>query len=173
MPLPLNSALRCASTAILMLIWVFSCYALPKDNEQAIQILADSSLINYKTGVNIYEGNVAINQGSTHLLADRVVTKNNTQHKMAEATAYGIKKLAEYSTLPKENDPVLTAKAKIIRYYPPKATVILEDHVIVTQGENSFHGALIVYNIQDQTVTAPANNNGRAVIIIEPKQVKT
>lgn len=148
-------------------------YALSSDSQQPMQIIADSTLINYKSGVNTYEGNVKINQGSTHLTADRLITKTNSQHKMEIATAYGLKKLAEYTTIPKSGDQQFHAKAKIIRFYPPKSTIELENDVIVTQGENSFHGAMIIYNMKDQTVTAPALKNGRTTIIIEPKQLES
>src|SRR5579864_9016303 len=75
-------------------------YALPSDSEQTMQITSDSTLINYKTGVNTYEGKVKKNQGTTHLIADRLITKNNAQHKTVEAIDYSIKQLEEYSTIP-------------------------------------------------------------------------
>jgi lipopolysaccharide export system protein LptA len=155
---------------LVFLFLPLSVYALPEDRDQAMNIVADASLFNYKTGINTYEGNVKIDQGTTHLLADRLTTKSDTRHKMIEATAYGIKKIAEYTTLPKKGDLPLHAKANIIRFFPPKATVILEGNVVVTQGENSFHGPVIIYNMKDQIVTAPASQNGHATIIIEPNQ---
>lgn len=146
--------------------------ALPDDQEKSFNIIADSSLFNYKTGVDTYEGNVKVDQGSSHLTADRLVTRKNKQHKIIEAVATGITKLAEYSTIPKIGDPMLHAQAKIIKFYPLTSAVILEQDVIVTQKENSFHGPRIIYNIKDQTVTAPASKEGRATITIEPDQTK-
>jgi lipopolysaccharide export system protein LptA len=145
-------------------------FALPSDEDKPLQITADSSFINYKTGVYTYEGNVKITQGTTQLLADKVVTKNDNHHKMKEAIAYGTKRLAEYSTVPKEGDEPMRAQARVIRFFPPTSMVTLESNVIVTQGENNFNGPLIFYNIKDQVVTAPATKNGRATILIEPKQ---
>lgn len=160
-----------------MLTWLFLFphigMALSTDNELPMQIVADSSLINYKTGIYTYEGNVKVTQGSTVLTADRLITKSNTKHKIEEATAYGLNQLAEYSTIPKQGDKLLHAKAKIIRFLPPKSTIELENDVTVTQGENSFHGSFITYNIKDQIVTAPSSRIGRATIIIEPEQLKS
>lgn len=147
--------------------------ALPDDSKQAMHIVSDSSLFNYKTGQDIYEGNVKVDQGTSHLLADRLVTQKNDQHKIISAIAYGIKTLAIYTTIPKEGDPELHAKAKTISFYPPTSTVVLENEVTVTQGENSFHGQHIVYNMKDQIVAAPASKNGRATIIIESKQLES
>lgn len=142
--------------------------ALPEDSQQPLHIVADSSQFNYKTGESLYEGNVKVDQGTTHLAAERLTTHNNNQHKIEEAIAYGFKQPAIYTTTPKMGDPVLQAKATTIKFYPLKSTVILEGNVTVAQGENSFNGPIIIYNIKDQFVTAPASLGGRATIMIKP-----
>jgi lipopolysaccharide export system protein LptA len=148
--------------------------ALPDDEKQMMHIISDATTFNYKTGANTYEGNVKLDQGSTHLTADRVTTTNNAKHKIEEAIAYGLNnKLAEYITLPKEGDSALHAKAKTIKFYPTQSLVVLEGNVIVTQGKNSFEGPIIIYNMKDQTVTAPASKTGRATVIIEPSQLRS
>ena len=158
--------------AILFFCTSLSCFALPSDDKKMIHIFASSSLFNYKTGVTTYEGDVKIDQGSTRLTADKVITENNG-HRITSAIAYGIQRLANYTTLPKEGDPVFHAKAHVIKFYPDTSTVILEGNVIVTQGENSFQGPLIIYNMKDQTVTAPASKAGRATIVIDPTKLKS
>lgn len=155
----------------ILLLTPISLLALEGDDQQVMHINSDSSTYNYKTGMNIYEGHVKIDQGTTHLIADRVVTNSNSHHKMEEAIAYGFTQLAEYTTVPKPGDPELHAKAKVIKYYPAKSMVFLEGDVVVTQGKNSFEGPLIVYNMKDQIVTAPPSKTGRATIIIEPSQL--
>lgn len=147
-------------------------YALPSDSQQKLQIVADSTLVDYKSGTNTHEGSVKIDQGSTHLIADRVTTKNDAKHKMEEAIAYGLTRLAEYTTTPNPGDAQLKAKAKVIKFYPQKQLVVLEGDVVVNQGENSFQGPLIIYNMKDQIVTAPPSETGRATIVIEPEQFK-
>jgi len=146
-------------------------FALSTDAMQNMHIIADSTLFNYKSGFNTYDGNVRIDQGSTRLNADRVTTQNDAHHKMQEATAYGFKKPAHYWTTPKEGDLTFNAQATIIKFYPIKSLVVLEGNVVVTQGNNSFHGPIMYYNIKDQTVTSPQNKNGHATIIIEPDQI--
>jgi len=147
--------------------------ALQGDDHEIMHIVSDGSTFNYKTGTNIYEGHVKIDQGTTHLTADRVVTINNDKHKMEQAIAYGLTDLAEYTTRPKPGDPLLHAKAKIIKFYPARSMVYLEGDVIVTQGKNSFQGPTLVYNMKEQIVTAPPSKTGRATIIIEPGQLKS
>lgn len=155
----------------MFLIFSLNVYAHPDDLREKIHIKADSQELNYNTGINSYSGNVQIDQGTTHLNAARVVTKNNNQHKIQEAIAYGDKELAKYTTIPKTGDAVMQAEAKIIKFYPLKATIVMEGNVIVTQGENSFHGPTIIYNIKEQTVSVPASETGGATITIEPDNI--
>jgi lipopolysaccharide export system protein LptA len=153
---------------ILLLNLSLPALALSKDAQEKMFIRADATLYNYKTGITIYEGHVQVDQGSSHLTADRLMTKNNMRHQIQEAIAYGLKELAHYWTLSSLEDPELHAKAKIIKLYPILSNLVLEKNVVVTQGENSFQGELILYNSKDGTITVPASVNGRAVLVYHP-----
>jgi lipopolysaccharide export system protein LptA len=154
--------------SILLLCASFAAIAMPEDNSKSMHIRADSTLLNYKSGFNSYEGNVKVTQGETHLDADRVTTQNNDRHKIAEAIAYGTKNLAHYWTVPRKGDPEFHAEARVIKFYPIKSTVVLEGDVAVHQGENSFHGPIIVYNMKDETIQVPPSDKGPATIVIQP-----
>lgn len=153
---------------MIALLYSSITFALQNDKNEKIHIAADSGVYNYKTGVDLYEGHVKVDQGTTHIRADRLITKKNTQHKINEAVAYGISGLAHYWTLPNEKDQEIHAKAKVIKFYPIESNVTLEQNVFVKQGENSFKGQLIHYNRNEQTITVPATENARAVIIYNP-----
>lgn len=153
---------------VLLLVTVLS-FAMPSDKSLPANIVADSSIYNYKTGIDTYEGNVKIDQGTTHITADRVITKRDDKHKIKEATAYGIKKLAHYWTTPKLNDPEVHATARIIKFYPIEENVTLIKTVEIHQGDNTFHGELIHYNKQAQTITVPSTEHARAVIVYNPE----
>src|SRR3990167_1675910 len=135
--------------------------ALPEDSEEKLYIVADKTLYNYKTGMNTFEGHVKVDQGATHLRADRLITKDNRKHQIQEVIAYGVNEQAHYWTLPKKGDLEMHAHAEIIKYYPIEAHVVLQKNVLITQGENSFQGQLILYNRKDQTITVPASENGQ------------
>ncbi|MBV9576024.1 MAG: lipopolysaccharide transport periplasmic protein LptA [Gammaproteobacteria bacterium] len=141
---------------------------LDTDRKQKVNIIADSGIYNYKTGINIYEGHVRIDQGTTHLTADRLITKNNAQHKIQEAIAYGLQTKAHYWTLPNLQEKEIHAWAKIIKFYPTESNATLEKEVFVKQGENSFQGELINYNSKEQTISVPAAQQGRAVLVYNP-----
>ena len=143
-------------------------FALPSDSLEKVYIKADASIYNYKTGYNIFEGNVKVDQGTTHITAQKLITKSNAKHKISEAIAYGNDGLAHYWTLTKQAEPEIHAYAKVIKFYPGESNVTLEKQVKITQGENSFHGELIHYNSIDQTIIVPASKEGRSVIVYNP-----
>lgn len=145
----------------------FSAWALPMPSTEKITIAADSSLFNFKTGIDTYEGNVKIDQGTTHFTADRLVTKKNNQHKLVEAIAYQVHRPAEYRGLTQPNNKELHAQAAVIKFYPQDSTVVLEGHVVLTQEDNSFHGPKIIYNMKNGTVSVPPSNQGRSTFIIQ------
>jgi lipopolysaccharide export system protein LptA len=151
-----------------LLLMSTGAFALPSDNQAKIYIVADSAIYNYKTGVNVFEGHVKVDQATTHITADRLITKNNAQHKIQEAVAYGFQAQAHYWTLPKLTEPEIHAYAQIIRFFPIESNVTLEQNVQVTQGENSFHGQLIHYNNSNQTIIVPASKNGRSMLVYNP-----
>lgn len=155
-----------------LLLLLFICtqvFALPEDSQQKIHITADSTIYNYKTGINVFEGHVKVDQGTTHITSNRLTTHANSQHQIQEAVAYGDKgERAHYWTLPKPDDKEFHAYADVIKFHPVTSNVTLEGNVIVSQGENSFQGELILYNMNQQTVTVPPSKNGRAVLVYNP-----
>lgn len=172
MPMSSLFSLRILANILCLLVFTLAgkIYALPTDKMEKVYIVADSGVYNYKTGVNVFEGHVKVDQGSTHITADRLVTKSNKNHQIEEAIAYGILEPAHYWTLPKADDPEIHANAALIKFYPIVSNVTLEENVVITQGENSFQGQLIHYNMNEQTITVPASKNGRAVLVYNPDQ---
>ena len=164
---PLNFVLVMVFLIITCLISL-PTYALDSDHKEKLNIIADSGQYNFKTGVDVYEGHVKLDQGTTHVTADKLITKKNKKHKITEAIAYGETELAHYWTLPKQGDPDMHARAKIIKFYPLQMNVTLEKEVHITQGENNFKGELIHYNSKDQVITMPASTNGRAMPVFNP-----
>ena len=156
---------------IVIMLAAFTClsaFALREDRDKKMHIIADVWNYNYKTGITIFEGNVKVDQGTTHITADKVVTKRNSQHEIEEAIAYGIQTQAHYWTLTKIGEQEMHAHANIIKYYPITSNVTLKETVLVQQGENSFQGQLIHYNMNDETITFPESKEGRAVIVYNP-----
>jgi lipopolysaccharide export system protein LptA len=146
------------------------CQALVSDMNAALLIDAKSADYNFKTGVDTYSGDVKIDQGSTHIRADKVITKKDSRNRIDEAVAYGNSQPAHYWTLPNRKEPVIHAYAKIIKFYPTTSNAVLQDNVTMRQGNNTFQGQLIYYNGEDQTIILPPSKNGRAVITYHPEK---
>lgn len=159
-----NILLYCACAAIC----VNDALALPQDKHEKLHIKADATIYNYKNGLNDFEGNVQIDQGSTHITADKLITKSNNRHQLQEAIAYGLSDLAHFWTTPKPGTLPVNAKAKIIKFYPLTNNATLEGDVHVTQGENHFQGQLIHYNMKDETIIVPETKHGSAVLVYNP-----
>jgi lipopolysaccharide export system protein LptA len=145
-----------------------SAFALTSDVKEKVHIIADSSVFNFKKGMNLFEGHVKADQGTTHITAEKMTTKNNDKHEIEEIIAYGDKETAHYWTIPKLNDLAMHAYAKIIKFYPNKSNVILQNKVMVKQGENNFRGELVLYNMKEETIIMPPSANGRAILIYNP-----
>src|SRR3990167_1566379 len=152
----------------LLLCFSYPSFALPTDNKAKVFITANESIYNYKKGINVFKGNVKVDQGTTHITADQLITKNNSRHTIQEAIAYGFTHKAHYWTVPKIGEPEIHARANVIKFYPIESNVTLSENVTITQGENSFQGQLIHYNSESQTITVPASKNGRAVLVYDP-----
>lgn len=142
-------------------------YCLLHNTSLPVNIVADSTSFNYRTGVSTYEGNVQVTQGSTRLEADRVKTWNNAQHRIREAVAFGFHQPAHYITFPKSTEPPLRAIAKVIRFYPFRSLVFLEGNARVEQGSNIFTGPVAIYDIKNQTVTAPRSRSGGTYKLVQ------
>jgi lipopolysaccharide export system protein LptA len=155
---------------LLSIINPITVFALPQDKKEKIFIVADSTVYNYKTRINVFTGHVKIDQGTTHITADKLITKSNAAHQIEEALAYGLETLAHYWTTPKTDEPEIHARAKIIKFYPIDSNIILEQQVLMTQADNSFQGQMILYNTITQTITVPASSQGRATLIYHPKK---
>lgn len=166
-----------SKTKKLSLLLLFSLLAsrlcaLPDDQKALMHITADSSQYNYKMGETWFEGHVKVDQGTTHLEADRVITKRNAQNKIQEALAFGLQQPAHYWTYPRKGEKMLHAYAKLMKLYPLESRIVLEGDVRVAQGENRFQGQIIVYNVKLQTITVPPTKNSRATFVIEADKIK-
>lgn len=143
-------------------------FCLPQDKKEVLHIVADSTIYNYKTGINIFEGHVKVDQGTTHITADKLTTKSNLRHDIQEIIAIGIQNQAHYWTTYHAGEADIHAQANTIKFYPIDSNIVLEQNVIMTQAANSFKGQMILYNLTTQTITVPAAAKGRAVLVYYP-----
>ena len=152
----------------LTLLMMRQACSLGEDHNQKLLLNSDKANLNLETGISIYNGNVTLQQGTTHLLADKLTVLTNKQNQLQQITAIG--NPAQYRTLPQPNKPEFHADANIIEYYPQKNLIVLIGNAQAYQNRNVYKGPRIEYNTIEQTVTSPESAMGRTTIIIEQKQ---
>lgn len=151
--------------------------ALPSDNLEKLYISSDAAQIDRTTGVGVYTGNVKIDRGSTHVIANQLTTYSDKQNKVVKAIAVGDNKQpAQYRTTPTADKPELVATANNITYFPQKHYVILTGNAIVTQGNDSITGPHLEYDLNKQILTTMPDKQttkGRTTIVIQPNDFHT
>lgn len=158
-----------AKLIILILLPVLA-FAMPTDSKEKLHITSNSSTYNYKTGINTFEGNVKATQGTSHITADKLITKTNGTRNIQEAIAYGLLQPAHYWTTPDKNRLPVHAHAGILKYYPMAANIAMHRDAYVTQGKNVFKGQLVLYNINQQVINVPASTRGRSILVFNPDE---
>lgn len=141
--------------------------ALPEDRNQPIQLEASRGQLDQKTGVSIYEGNVAITQGSMRLTADTatIYVKDSSFQRM-DATGNP----ANLRYKPAADKPEIQGTSKRVEYDVASAKVVMTGGVRVVQGQDVFTGDRLEYDLKDDVIRAKgAGENGRIQFTIQPK----
>ncbi len=141
--------------------------ALPEDRSQPIQLEASRGQIDQKTGVSTYEGNVVITQGSLRLNGDTVTihVKDGGFQRM-DATGNPVK--LRYR--PSADKPEILGESRRVEYDVASAKVVMSGNAKLTQGQDSFTGERVEYDLKGDVVRARgAGDNGRIQFIIQPR----
>lgn len=143
--------------------------ALPEDRSQPIHISADSASINEKTGVTVYSGQVEIVQGSMKIRGDRVELYRTADGDVNRIVSVG--KPAEFEQQPKHSDPVTHAYGLRMEYRIKAQQITIDEQAKVEQGQDTFTGERIVYNMDKAIVDAFSSESGdqRVKMVIQPK----
>ncbi|MFN4237296.1 MAG: lipopolysaccharide transport periplasmic protein LptA [Vogesella sp.] len=143
------------------------------DSSKPIEVNADSAALDQKQGVNVFEGNVVITQGTLSLRADKTVTTRDAsgrQKLVATGNPVHFRQKLDGQT------EYVDGRAARVDYDSASNTVILTGKAVVTRGKDMVAGELISYNTvtevyqvkgQGATSTAP---KGRVTIILQPQE---
>ena len=161
--------------AIALCLISSAALGLNSDTNEKLFISAQTSSLNFKTGIHVYRGNVKATQGSTLLTGETVTTKTNSTSRLVELFVYAKpnveptpENLAHYQTIPKADEEPVDARAEIIYYYPKLKKVVLLGHANVIQGLNNYKGEKLTYYIKRQQVfTEDAEQHARAHFTID------
>lgn len=158
-PSAIGALLFCLSPAI---------HALPEDSKTPLHVRADAADINQTRHKGIYTGNVAVDQGSTHIRAVKAVTEGDDKNQLKKAIITGdASTQAHYWTLQSQDKSELHAFADTICYCPKEHQIVLVGHASVIQDKNKIKASTIRYNTQTQHMSTPFQGE-QTTISIQP-----
>lgn len=146
-----------------------SVFALATDSQQPINIIADKATIDDASGTAIYEGNVIITQGSIEMKSAKVTLNYTAKQTLDKVIAEGDP--VTFKQTPEGGKEDIHAKAKRMEYLADKNTIHLTQQAELSQGQDSFAGEHISYNIQDGIIRADkgGSEKGRISVVIQPR----
>jgi lipopolysaccharide export system protein LptA len=144
---------------------------LPLDSDQPIHLEADRVEINDASGESVYQGKVALSQGSMRLWADKI-TAYNSDRGLQRVIAVGNPVRFQQQRGAGEAD--VHAHAKRMEYQAEKRLIILLHDAELQQGRNTFRSERIEYDMAREAVSATGSSDqkrqGRVEMTIEPKK---
>lgn len=157
--------------SLIMLTLIFcykSTYANDFDNQQIINVDADTLQFNNETQVGVYQGHIKLTQGTRVLTADYATSYSNKEGQIVKIIAIG--RPACYQALVFHNHPKLIATGNTIYYYPLKDWLEAVGDAQIIQGQNHFQGPQINYDFKKKTVGSPLSKEGHTQILLAPLQ---
>lgn len=136
------------------------------NNQQIIQVEADSLQFNNDTKVGIYQGHVKLEQGDRILTADYATSYSNQEGEIIKIIALG--NPAVYKAFIFHERPKLIASGNTIYYYPLKDYLEAVGNARIVQEQNLFRGPQINYDFKKKTVVSPLSKEGHTQITLAP-----
>ncbi len=138
----------------------FSVQVLPSNAKTAIDIYANSVLIDEQKGLSIYTGDVKVTQGELVLKAEKIQLFN-TQRQVTKIIANGTKNQRAYYKQGRVNKPrFIEARADNITYFIKSGLVRLNGRANLIQGFDSFSGGTLDYDIKNDKVIVKQSKDG-------------
>lgn len=155
----------------LLLMMSSSTFALQSDREQPINIVADTSEVDAKTGYTRITGGVVITQGSLNVNADEarvyVVDGKVNRVELDGRPATWKQQL--------DNGEDMNARALHIDYKVPVGIIELTGDALVNHPQGKISGASLLYELDTEKLRGfskqNSNDNERIQITIEPSAV--
>jgi len=150
--------------------------ALQTDANEIAHFKADQVTFNNQSNTTIYAGHVQMDQGTTHLSANKIVVYKDADGSMRKAIATGTAATqAHYTTLPDNQKNPMDAFGDTIDYDPKKRVAIVIGNGTVIQAMNSIKGPYIIYDIVKQTMTSIPSSEikggEKSELILQPKDL--
>ena len=154
-----------------LLVISFSGHAKTSDENQPVQIEADSVEIREQDGISTYKGNVKITKGSLIIqghLVHIISKKNILQTIRVEGTPATFKQT-------NNQGEEISAQSQFIKYQLSSGILTLKKDAILLQSSNRVTSDHIIYNTLKDIIKAGQDKNNsdkpqRVTITIQPEQ---
>jgi len=159
-----------AALALLLAVVAAPLPALEDDQDKPMYIEADAAELDDQQSISLYIGNVDVQQGSMHILADEVLVHHRPDRQPQKIIAIG--NPVRYRQLLEDNPEEVRGRARRMEYEADREELTLIDDAVLTQGDDRFASDRIVYNRITERVTAGTSAQGRqrVKIRLEPQQ---
>jgi lipopolysaccharide export system protein LptA len=141
--------------------------ALPEDRNKAIEIQSNEAIRIEPKGLTVYEGNVAIDQGSMKIRADKV-SVYNTGSKVLRIVCQG--NPAEFEQRPSVDAVPVMAKGNTITYNLETEIILLTGNASLVQEDATLSGERIEYDLKQEIIRAKGGDGDRIRMVIPPNQ---
>ena len=153
-------------------------FALTTDQNQPIEIEADTAELDDQKGITTYTGNVIVIQGSIRMTGEKMTVYYTKDNDLDTVIMEGHP--ATYRQLPDNSDVYDEAEALRMEYYGLKNLIVLIDNAVVKQEALRFSGSRIEYDTERSRIRArgqaegdtdkSSGESGRVKITIKPKK---
>jgi len=173
-------SLAAALPLILLLFLPGTLQALSSDDDQPMEILADTAEFDDKNNVTHYRGNVEVTQGTLYMSGDEMTVYHDEEQKLDYAILEG--DLAYYRQLPDDSPVHDEAWARRMEYYAKDNQILLIEDARVVQEDVEYSGDHIEYDTAASRVVAQSkpetpgeseaerDEDGRVRVVIQPKK---
>ncbi|MDX1443577.1 MAG: lipopolysaccharide transport periplasmic protein LptA [Gammaproteobacteria bacterium] len=136
-------------------------------NEAPLIVDADDFEADQTREISVFKGNVSIQKGAVHILADEVRLKAK-DGELQSGTIIGSP--ARFEQMPEDGEPI-KGRAKRIEYDAANEIVVLTGEAWVNQGGDEFSGETIRYDLVQEKVLATSSESTpqRVRIIFTPR----
>ena len=146
---------------ILLMAFVASLvFALPEDTKQAIEIEAQSVVVDETTGFNEFSGDVEVRQGSLLLLAELIQVQTENEEVVSMIAKGSLEKPAKYIQSQENQARFVEATATKITYDVNAGMIFLVGNAHLIQGFDSFSGDRLSYDINNDRVVVKGSEDG-------------
>jgi lipopolysaccharide export system protein LptA len=147
-----------------------TAHALKTDQDQPVYLEADSVELDDQKAESTYKGNVQVQQGSMHILADELTVHHYPDRRPEHITAVGAP--VKYRQQIEGEKQEVQAEAQRMEYDAGKDELTLIGQAVLFQGQDTFRNDRIVYDRAKAQVKAGtiAQGTERVKILINPAQ---